>query len=274
MKVKSVLIVIMLLSFSLVGYAGSNLEMDLWANGAPDSNGDNDNTAKVWVYLPDADKAMGRAVVICPGGAYGFLAMDHEGHQWANYFKSQGITAVVLKYRMPHGHYLIPAEDVEEAIRLVRRHASEWHVKSNDVGIMGSSAGGHLATTVATHAKGDGAPNFQILLYPVVTMEPQFTHAGSRENLLGKSPSKKLDAEYSNELKVTDSTPRAFIALSSDDTVVWPENSINYYLQLYRHHVPVSMHVYPTGGHGWGFNSDFKYHAEVLQELLGWLHSF
>lgn len=259
--------------FAISGHA-ANVEMDLWSNGAPTANGDASDQAKVWVYLPDADKATGRAVVICPGGAYGFLAMDHEGHLWANYFKSQGVAAIVLKYRMPHGHWQVPAEDAEEAIRLVRRHASEWHIHSNDVGIMGSSAGGHLATTVATHATGDAAPNFQILLYPVVTMDAQFTHPGSRENLLGKKPDKKLVSDYSNELKVTDATPKAFIALSSDDNVVFPENSIQYYMQLYRHHIPVSMHVYPSGGHGWGFNSDFKYHAEVLLELKAWLDSF
>ena len=249
-------------------------EMDLWPNGAPTDNGDAGDKAKVWVYLPDADKATGRAVVICPGGAYAFLAMDHEGHLWANFLRSQGVAAVVLKYRMPHGHWTVPAEDAEEAIKLVRRNAADWHVNADEVGIMGASAGGHLASTVATHATGNAAPNFQILLYPVVTMDAQFTHPGSRENLIGKNPDKKLVAEYSNELKVTDSTPRAFIALSSDDTVVWPENSVNYYLNLYRHHVPVAMHIYPTGGHGWGFNADFRYHAEVLAELKAWLASF
>lgn len=272
MKNKVLLTMLMLVAFVLTGRAAT--EMDLWPNGAPTGNGDDNDKAKVWVYLPDADKATGRAVVICPGGAYGFLAMDHEGHNWANYLKNQGVAAIVLKYRMPHGHWTVPAEDAEEAIRLVRRHATEWHVKTNDVGIMGSSAGGHLATTVATHATGDAAPDFQILLYPVVTMDARFTHPGSRENLLGKNPDKKLVAEYSNELKVTDATPRAFVALSSDDNVVYPENTIQYYMQLYRRHIPVSMHVYPSGGHGWGFNADFKYHAEVLLELKAWLDSF
>lgn len=267
-------ITLVLAALSACVRAADAIEMDLWPNGTTSNNGDNNDKAKVWVYLPESNKATGRAVVICPGGAYAFLAMDHEGHQWAKYFNAQGIAAIVLKYRMPHGHWLIPAEDAEEAIRMVRRHAAEWNIKSGEVGIMGSSAGGHLATTVATKATGESAPNFQILLYPVVTMDSKFTHQGSREYLLGKSPDEKLIEEYSNELHVTDSTPRAFIALSSDDTVVWPENSVQYYLQLYHHHVPVMMHCYPTGGHGWGFNADFKYHAEVLMELKAWLDSF
>lgn len=274
MKTKLFFVTLVLAALAASVRAADAMEMDLWQNDAPSSNGDAADKAKVWVYLPEASMATGRAVVICPGGAYGFLAMDHEGHQWAKYFNAQGVAAVVLKYRMPHGHWLVPAEDAEEAIRMVRRHAAEWNIKQGEVGIMGSSAGGHLATTVATHATGDAAPNFQILLYPVVTMDAQFTHQGSRENLLGKSPDKKLVAEYSNELHVSGSTPRAFIAFSSDDTAVWPENSVQYYLQLCHHHVPVMMHSYPTGGHGWGFNADFKYHAEVLMELKAWLASF
>ena len=134
------------------------LEMNLWPDGPKTGNGDPKDMAKVWVYLPDEKQATGRAVVCCPGGGYSHLAMDHEGHQWAPFFNGQGIALIVLKYRMPHGAWQVPAEDAEEAMRLVRRHAKEWHINTKDVGIMGFSAGGHLASTVATHATGDALP--------------------------------------------------------------------------------------------------------------------
>ena len=123
------------------------------------------DTAKVWVYLPADRKATGRSIVICPGGGYTNLAMSHEGHEWAKFFQNMGITAVVLKYRMPNGNPEVPISDAEEAIRLVRRNAMQWHVKSNEVGIMGSSAGGHLASIVATKSERTAKPNFQILFY-------------------------------------------------------------------------------------------------------------
>ena len=188
----------------------------LWPKGAPNNNGNPTDTAKVSVFLPDAKKATGRAVVICPGGGYGFLAMEHEGTDWAPFFNREGIAVIVLKYRMPHGNYEIPISDAEEAMRFVRRNANQWHIDPQQVGIMGSSAGGHLASTLATHAKPEVAPNFQILFYPVITMDPGFTHMGSHDNLLGSKPKKKLEHLFSNDLQVTRVTPRAFIALSDD----------------------------------------------------------
>ncbi len=230
--------------------------------------------AKVTVFLPDAKKATGRAIVCCPGGGYQHLAMQHEGIEWAPFFNGQGIALIVLKYRMPHGHYTVPAEDAEEAIRLVRRHASEWHINPQDIGIMGFSAGGHLASTVATHATGDAKPNFQILFYPVISMEQGTTHQGSHDNLLGKSPKRKLVNQYSNEQHVNKHTPRCFLALAHDDRVVLPVNSLNYYEQLYANGVPASMHIYPTGGHGFGIRQSFAYHFEMMLELKAWLNSF
>ena len=160
--------------------------MELWPNGAPNASSDEKDKAELTVYLPDEKKATGRAVVCCPGGGYTHLAMDHEGHQWAPFFNSQGIALIVLKYRMPHGNRMIPISDAEEAMKTVRRRASEWHINSADVGIMGFSAGGHLASTIATHSTGDAAPNFQILFYPVITMDLGFTHKGSHDNFLGE----------------------------------------------------------------------------------------
>lgn len=248
--------------------------VDLWPNGAPTRSVDPHDTARVFVYLPEVRHVTGRAIVICPGGGYSGLAIDHEGNGWAEFFTGQGIATIVLKYRMPHGDRDIPIEDAMEAMRLVRRNSKEWHIDSGQVGIMGSSAGGHLASVIATKGKGDAAPNFQVLFYPVITMNPGFTHRGSHDNLLGKDSRKKLEHEYSTDRQVTRVTPRAFIALSDDDHTVLPANGVNYYLACYRHDVPATLHVYPTGGHGWGIKQSFPYHIEMLLDLKAWLRSF
>ena len=274
MKVKKKLFAAALLALCLPVCAQQKLEMNLWPQGAPNSNGDAADTAKVWVYLPKKEEATGRAVIICPGGGYQHLAMAHEGHDWAPFFNNMGIAAIVLKYRMPRGEAEVPVSDAEEAVRLVRRNASAWNIKAGDVGIMGSSAGGHLASTVATKATGDALPDFQILFYPVITMMPDITHKGSHDNLLGDEPKKKAEREYSSDLQVSRVTPRAFIALSDDDHSVLPANGVNYYVELYRHDVPASLHVYPSGGHGWGNRDSFKYHKQMQLELEAWLRSF
>ena len=274
MKVKKKLFAAALLALCLPVCAQQKLEMNLWPQGAPNSNGDAAATAKVCVYLPKKEEATGRAVIICPGGGYQHLAMAHEGHDWAPFFNNMGIAAIVLKYRMPRGEAEVPVSDAEEAVRLVRRNSSAWNIKAGDVGIMGSSAGGHLASTVATKATGDALPDFQILFYPVITMMPDITHKGSHDNLLGDEPKKKAEREYSSDMQVSRVTPRAFIALSDDDHSVLPANGVNYYIELYRHDVPASLHVYPSGGHGWGNRDSFKYHKQMQLELEAWLRSF
>ena len=268
----------LLLTCSASIFAQKGTTMELWPNGATVTSPDEKDKAELTVYLPDAQKATGRAVVCCPGGGYSHLAMDHEGHQWATFFNNQGIALIVLKYRMPHGNRMIPISDAEEAMKTVRRKAEEWHINRNDIGIMGFSAGGHLASTIATHATGDAAPNFQILFYPVITMDLGFTHKGSHDNFLGDDHSKKdlrkLEADFSNDLQVNRTTSRAFLALSDDDKAVPPANGLNYYEQLYKHDVPASIHIYPTGGHGWGYRESFTYHYNVIFELKAWLESF
>ena len=271
-KLKTIISAVVFLAAATT-YAQKNQEIVLWPNGAPTSNGVDTDTAKVYVSLPDAKRATGRCIVICPGGGYSHLAMNHEGHDWAPFFNNMGIATVVLKYRMPHGVCQVPLEDAEEAMRLVRRNAKQWNINPDQVGIMGSSAGGHLASTLATRSKGDAAANFQILFYPVITMDPSFTHLGSHDNLLGKDAKKKLEREYSNDLQVTRVTTRAFIVLSDNDHAVLPVNGVNYYFECYRH-VPASLHVYPTGGHGWGIRTSFAFHVEMMQELRTWLNSF
>ncbi len=268
----------LLLTLCAAAFAQKGTKMELWPKGAPNDNGDEKDKAELTVYLPDAKKATGRAVVCCPGGGYTHLAMDHEGHQWATFFNSKGIALIVVKYRMPHGNPQVPISDAEEAVKTVRRNAQAWHIDKDDVGIMGFSAGGHLASTVATHSKGDAAPNFQILFYPVITMDPAFTHMGSHDNFLGtnlsKKQQKKMELEYSNDVQVNRTTPRAFIALSDDDRAVPAANGFNYYSELYRHDVPASLHIYPTGGHGWGYRESFTYHYLMIFELKAWLESF
>lgn len=282
MKSLKSIISMLLLACSASAFSQKGTTMELWPNGAPNTNGDDKDKAELTVYLPDAKKATGRAVVCCPGGGYTHLAMDHEGHQWASFFNNQGIALIVLKYRMPHGDRFVPISDAEEAMKTVRRNAAAWHINPSDVGIMGFSAGGHLASTIATHSMGDAAPNFQILFYPVITMDPGYTHKGSRDNFLGtfgdgkkdQKEMKKLEADYSNDLQVNRTTSRAFLALSDDDKAVPAANGFNYYQQLYKHDVPASIHIYPTGGHGWGYRESFAFHYNIIFELKAWLESF
>lgn len=248
--------------------------INLWEKRPPHKSDNPKDTAWVKVFLPEKSRATGRAIVICPGGGYQHLAMEHEGTDWAPFFNNMGIAAIVLHYRMPHGDHRIPIEDAEQAIRLVRHNAKAWGIDTHDIGIMGSSAGGHLASTIATHAEGNAKPDFQILFYPVITMDPAFTHRGSYENFLGKKPKKKLEMLYSNDAQVNRTTPRAWIALSDDDTVVQAANGFNYYFECYRHDVEASLHVYPSGGHGWGIRPAFKFHTEMMAELKAWLLSF
>lgn len=259
------------------------VELPLWPNGAPNTNGltgaQEDlnggrvaNVVNPSITVYRAANPNGMAIIMCPGGGYARLAMNHEGHDMAPWFTTQGITYVVLKYRMPNGHYEVPLSDAEQAIRLVRAHAKEWGIDPHRVGIMGASAGGHLAASLATLYSGDDTrPDFQILFYPVISMVKGVTHAGSRQNLIGSNPSAELEQKYTLERQVTARTPQAFIMLSTDDTAVLPINSINYYLALLEQKVPATLHVYPTGGHGWGFRDNFTYKRQWTEELEKWL---
>jgi len=219
------------------------------------------------VYLPEKEKATGTAIVIIPGGGYGVVVYQGEGISTAKQFAKNGIAAFVLKYRLPDDSILVnktigPLQDAQQAIKLVRENASNWGVDVNKVGIIGFSAGGHLASTAATHFQKpvienknntNLRPDFQIMVYPVISMQDSLTHRDSRNNLLGKDPSKELIDEYSNELQVTDDTPPAYITQTADDQTVDVDNSIAYFESLRHHHVDVEMHIYPKGGHGFIF---------------------
>lgn len=268
---------------STMVFAQKAIELPLWPNGMPNSNGltgdqeDLDGGRVANVVNPSitvyrADKPNGMAIIMCPGGAYARLALGHEGHDMASWFNTQGITYIVLKYRMPNGHHEVPLSDAEQAIRLVRKHASEWGINPNRVGIMGASAGGHLAASLATLCSSEETrPNFQILFYPVISMLKEVTHSGSRQNLIGDNPAKELEDRYSLEGQVSARSPQAFIMLSGDDTTVLPINGIGYYLALCEQKIPATLHVYPTGGHGWGFRDDFTYKRQWTGELEKWL---
>lgn len=224
----------------------------------------------ITVYTPT--NPSGKTVLMCPGGGYTHEASGHEGHDMADWFNSQGITYAVLKYRLPYGDSSIPLADAEQAMRILRKYASELGIDPTKIGIAGASAGGHLASTLATHySSSETRPDFQILFYPVVSMDAQKTHMGSRINLLGENPSEENVKLFSNELQVTPDTPKAFIMLSSDDGAVPPANSIDYYTALLSNKVPASLHSYPIGGHGWGFRDNFHYKRQWTGELEKWL---
>lgn len=261
--------------------AQNPIVIDVWPNGAPNSNGLSgdevwmddgarvSNVTKPTLTVFPAKNPNGLAIVVCPGGGYVRLAMDHEGLDMADWMNNQGITYAVLKYRMPNGHHDVPLSDALEAIRIMKAHAKEWGCEK--VGIMGSSAGGHLASTAATHFTEDSRPDFQILFYPVVTSDPSYSHHGSIENLCGKDAKQDLLTLYSNEKQVKTNTPPAFIMHSSDDHTVPVANSINYYTALVANNIPAALHVYPTGGHGWGYRDSLPWKREWTGELEKWL---
>lgn len=224
------------------------------------------STPTLSIFFTKEIKQNQTAVIILPGGGYSHLAIDKEGTKVAEWLNSLGIVAFVLKYRLPNDLIMTnktvgPLQDAQEAMRIVRLNAPKWNIDPNKIGIMGFSAGGHLASTLSTHydervyetsSKISARPDFSLLIYPVVSMENDITHKGSQTSLLGNNPSKDLIDFFSNEKKVTAQTPTTFIVHATDDTTVLPENSINYYLALKKNGVTSELHLYESGGHGFG----------------------
>jgi acetyl esterase/lipase len=246
--------------------------ISLWPNGTP--NGDADQQARIYVFLPEKAKATGRAVVACPGGSYYGCLPDLEGNNWAPFFNKQGIALIVLQYRLPRKKKDVPISDAYEAIRVVKENAQDWNINKKDIGIMGSSAGGHLASTIATHAPAESRPAFQILFYPVISMTEGLTHADSRTNLLGTSPTQADIDLYSNEKQVTGTTPRAFIIFADDDYTVTPKNGTQYYQALRDKSVPASLFIYPKGSHGFGATKEINFRDQMENNLILWLNDF
>jgi acetyl esterase/lipase len=238
----------------------------LWEQNVPNALGSEEkDKPNITVWFPDADKSAGAAVIVCPGGGYGTLAMDHEGKQIAEWFNSFGVTAAILDYRhrgKGYGHPN-PMLDVQRAIRTVRANASAWKIDLAKIGVLGFSAGGHLASTAAVRFedhqnpadnidKVSCRPDFAILCYPVILFDSSYTHRGSMQNLIGSGAPLELIEYYSSEKQVTDKTPPTFLFSTDEDTGVPPENCIEFYLALRKHKIPVELHVYQKGRHGLG----------------------
>jgi len=258
-----------------------DFSLEVWPNGAPNDNGLDRpeekydgvrvryvSEAEMYIYLPEKSVNTGAAVLICPGGGYTIEAMDHEGYEIAEWLKEKGIAGIVLKYRLPYGHDEVPSSDARQAMRIIRQHAAEWGINPEKVGIAGSSAGGHLASTVGTRfdagqIDSDNAanqlssrPDFMLLLYPVISFKEGVGHMGSRKNLIGETNDWEVAKKYSNELFVTEQTPPAFFILADNDKSVIPLNSINFYLAMKKYDIPAEMHIFQEGGHGFGIRKN------------------
>lgn len=230
----------------------------------------NTTVAELYIYAADPAKATGQAVVVCPGGGYGYTSFSNEGEPVGRWLAANGITAAVLKYRMPNGHPEVPLEDAERALRiLMGLEAGATGYTAEQVGIMGFSAGGHLAAMTSTMAQ--TRPAFSILVYPVISGETGRCHPGSFDNLLGKSRTAQLTAQYSLENRVDGKTPPAILFHCDDDRAVPSVSSTRYYEALKRNGIPASLHIYPSGGHGWGMREDYTYRPQWQQALLDWL---
>jgi acetyl esterase/lipase len=290
--------IVALVSFTIIciSVMAQDFKLKVWPNGAPDSNGFTQpeevfdgkrvryvSEAEMYVYLPKLGINTGAAIVICPGGGYGMEAMDHEGYDMAEWLAQQGIAGIVLKYRLPNGHDHIPLADLQRALRIVHQKAAEWGINKSKIGVAGSSAGGHLASTAGTRfdtgnpasvdpiEKYSCRPDFMLLLYPVITFDEQFGHMGSRTNLIGAGNKWELVEKYSNELHVTAQTPPTFLILSDDDEAVPPRNSIEFYLALKKYNIPAEMHIFRNGGHGFGMNKTNLPVDQWPNLFLSWL---
>jgi acetyl esterase/lipase len=258
----------------------------LWPKGAPLAQGEEEkDKPNLSVYLAPEDKATGAAVVVCPGGGYGGLAKGHEGHDVGVFFNNLGVSAFILTYRhAPKYRHPCPMLDVQRAIRTVRARAAEWKVDPARIGVMGFSAGGHLASTAVTHfddGKADAEdpiekvgcrPDFGILVYPVIVLDKPYTHQGSKKNLLGdKVGDAELVEDLSTEKRVTSKTPPIFLMHTTGDTGVPPENSLDFYVACHKAKVPVEMHIYEKGQHGFGLAPNDQVLKSWPDRLAAWL---
>ncbi|MEZ4811201.1 MAG: alpha/beta hydrolase [Allomuricauda sp.] len=295
-----------LLMMVVVKLSAQDTIMPLWPNKIPNQieTKERENTEDrgfAWitnvqvptleVYLPTKNNANGQAVLIFPGGGYEGLAFDWEGVGFAKALNSKGIAGIVVKYRLPLSKSIVakkeevPLQDAQRAIRLVRSMAPQWNISEGKIGIMGFSAGGHLASTLGVfygekvYEKQDDVddlsarPDFMALIYPVITMEKSLTHMGSRNALLGESPSEEMIHRFSTDKNVTNGTPPTFILHAVDDIYVPVENSMLFFAALKKYEVPVTMHIYPTGGHGFSFAHKDKQMKHWVERLYDWLEN-
>jgi acetyl esterase/lipase len=259
----------------------------LWPNGAPGALGTDDaDKPSLTIYLPSKPQDTGTGIVVCPGGGYQHLAMDHEGHQVARWLTSRGIAAFIVKYRLgPTYHHPAMLQDVLRAIRVVRSRATEFRVRRDRIGVMGFSAGGHLASSAATlfdRPEGHPAdglesvssrPDFAVLAYPVITMGQAVTHRASQKNLLGENPSQEMLDALSTDRHVTAKTPPTFLFHTDSDAGVLPENSVLFYVALRKAGVPAELHIYQQGDHGVGLAPGDPVLSTWTDRMLAWLHA-
>lgn len=277
----------LLLLTSSLSFAAGPEPVLLWPNGVPGAIGDEDrDKPEIRVYLPPKEKANGAALVIYPGGGYAVLATDHEGHQVAKWANSIGLTAFVVKYRLaPRYRHPAPLQDAQQAVRFVRANAEKFGVAPNRVGVLGFSAGGHLASTIATHFDGGDKssddmvarqscrPDFAVLCYPVVTFVEKFSHAGSGKSLFGDKPTQEQLESLSNDRHVTAETPPTFLFHTGEDAGVPVENSLAFYAACRRAKVPAELHVYQDGPHGVGLGIADPAVFGWKDRLAAWLQS-
>ena len=266
-------LILIFLMFTSLNLRSQNMEeVKVWQNGLPTEFNAADTTeAVMYIYSPEKEINNGTAIVVCPGGAYQGLAINHEGHDIAKWLASEGITAAVLKYRLPRGNSKVPISDVREATRYLRKMSDKLSVNPDKIGVMGFSAGGHLASTHLTFL--DDAlsrPNFGVLFYPVITADERYSHKGSFKNLLGEDATPEQLIKFSNELNVSSETPPVILFHSDDDGVL-PINSLLFYEGLKKNDVPAAMYIFPNGDHGWGFRDSFAYHEVWKGLLVSWL---
>jgi acetyl esterase/lipase len=303
MKIRALIITLII---SIIPFLITNAQqktMNIWPGGVPglvlnDSYVEKSTTGEgfitrfekttnpmLYIFLPAREKATGTAVLICPGGGYGALAFGHEGNAIASWLNDNGIAGIILKYRLPSDLIMKdksvgPLQDAQEAMRIIRRNAAIWNIDPKKVGVIGFSAGGHLASTLSTHYSEkvydvtdtiSARPDFSLLIYPVITMDASFTHAGSRKNLIGDNPSDDAIKRFSNELQVNEQTPPAFLVHSADDQTVPVKNSIVYYEQLVKYKIPSELHVFQKGGHGYGLGGSRDTQSAWPGLCINWL---
>jgi acetyl esterase/lipase len=303
MKTRNLLTVIIIAIISVLNSNAQQKTMDLWPQGIPglvftDSYIEKSTTSEglitrfekttnpmIYIFLPPREKATGTAVLICPGGGYAALAFGHEGNAIASWLNDNGIAGIILKYRLPSDLIMKdksigPLQDAQEAMRIIRRNAVAWNIDPKKVGVIGFSAGGHLASTLSTHYADkvydvadtiSARPDFSLLIYPVITMDSSFTHAGSRKNLIGDKPSDEAIKSFSNELQVNEKTPPAFMVHSADDQTVPVKNSIVYYEQLVKYKIPSELHIFQKGGHGYGLGGSKDTQSAWPGLCINWL---
>jgi acetyl esterase/lipase len=303
MKTRVVFVNVLLMNVFMLNVFAQPLTLKLWPDGIPGSKTDPSYIEKITtmdgritrcekvvtpdltVCLPEPLKANGVAVLICPGGGYSALAFDHEGNAIAKWLNDNGIAGIILKYRLPSDQIMTdksigPLQDAQEAMRVIRRNANAWKIDPKKTGVIGFSAGGHLASTLSTHYAEkvyeikdnvSARPDFSLLIYPVISFDTAITHMGSRNNLIGPNPDHAKVRHFSNEMQITSDTPPAFLVHSADDKAVPVMNSIGYFKELQKNNIPAELHVFQKGGHGYGLSSGGGTESSWPDLCLKWM---